>query len=160
MWTHYTSVPLDKVLYADQEDAMLSPLMKPIGIWLGLEDEWKSWCLENENSAFDMNDYYKYRVDFDADSRIKTVTNFEELTSFIDDYNYGYGYAIDWVACSLSFDGIVFLGVTNMKKKFYAQGALDYQKYMLLFSLHISSVCIWNPRAIKKIVLAERHKTS
>ena len=140
---HVSKEPIGDLAPIEQTSGSL----KPRGLWYGFGDEWIGW-LKSEMPEWWDEAQYAYKI-FPDMSNILVINTREELDEFIDRYNVGRN--IDWVKVAEEYGGIEFPTYSKNRFRNLAFSGPDHMKYMWVYSMDISSGCIWNPKAIKTI---------
>lgn len=140
---HVSTKPISELGITQQSSGSL----KPKGLWYGFGDQWINW-LKSEMPEWWDEAQYAYKV-FPNLANILVINTIEELDQFIDTYNIGRN--IDWVRVAEEYDGIEFPSYSREGFRNLAFSSSDHMKYMWVYSMDISSGCIWNPNGIKSL---------
>jgi hypothetical protein len=153
---------------------------KPRGLWYSTDDNWMIFYVKNISKINDCQYMYKLKLhytSFDHPDKNK-ILKLEDESSF-DSFTLKYGtisvnelgwifILINWPDVAKDYGGIEVIPLiksrmdtTNIKvtkkynKKFKFIKKTDKKSSYLLFwqkSLDVPSGCVWNPKAVKKIV--------
>ena len=116
---------------------------KPVGLWYGINFEWRTFCNREFSDGLGK---YNYEIILDMTNILK-ISNFEELCKFENKYGkekYKWSLIdnIDWIKVSKTYDGIEiqpYIWEARLIKLWY-------------YGWDVASGCIWNKKAIKKII--------
>jgi len=125
-------------------------MLKPRGLWYGINGEWHRWCKSNVKEYIKR---YDYVIDLDM-SKILCLRSSSDIRLFIDKYDFvpdifknvdfkHLSMWIDWQAVAKKYDGIE---IDPYEHNFMA--AINMLWYYIW---DCSSGCVWNKSAIKSI---------
>jgi len=120
------------------------PTTKPIGLWYGIGSSWIDW-VRNEMPNLERDNLFLLDID---SSRIKTISNDEELLEFNDKYKWNDSSRydlrlIDWTKVAKDYDGIEI--VPYLHKMRLERSVFWY------YGWDVASGCIWGDGVIKDI---------
>lgn len=131
------------IIKSYQQEGNMGFAGKPIGLWYGIDHAWRDWCKsEMPNWIFKNN----FKVILDL-SNILFIKNYLELQEFSSTFTIlaqgllGYK-IIDWLAISKKYYGIEI-------NPYLWKGRSEYTWY---YGWDVASGCVWNKKAIKKII--------
>lgn len=132
--THWSIYQIDELFEVLQE-----PNTKPTGLWLSFDDSWIEWATSSEFYLNHKNNF-KYKSQFKLSNNANVLFLFDkkQVIDFCNEF-WAHGiipanYYIDWHGVSKKYDGIVLIGVEELKKDFE-----------WLNGWHCDSACFWNP---------------
>jgi len=107
---------------------------KPQGFWYGFGDSWMKW-VRREMPEWEFENYFKVEVDKNKILILDTIKKAEEFTEqYSDD-----PFSIEWSEVSKEYSGIEIPDYNEVSK------------FQWMSTWDVSSGCIWDKNAIKKI---------
>jgi hypothetical protein len=126
--------------------------MKPRGLWLSYDQEWKEWCDAEGFATCNMDTCYIYSANLQKDS-LCIIDSLESLDAFQEKYQNKSSY-IDWHTVAQDYDGISFENYYDVKKAYlYTSKSI---RDIWILGVDVNSVCIWNPSKVIKDWACER----
>ena len=125
---------------------------KPDGLWISVdgEDDWPTWCRENEWSNGPHSFDHHYRVTLAADADILTLTTVEDVREFTKaackpdrKQLRGYTNRIDWFNVAKLWQGIIIAP--------YQWPCRIADETLWYYSWDCASGCIWDASAIAEV---------
>jgi len=163
---HVTSIPnltIDKLRdLTNEQDSNLNG--KPKGTWYGFGDEWLDFLYNNpelwqNNRDKGVYDKYRYKLYVDT-SKLAIINNIEEADEFYERFkkesdNVTTIQFIDWAKVAQIYMGIE---IPNYRALYVREYMKMRNTWFNFSSWDLSSGCIWNPAAIKRIKLIGEFK--
>ena len=156
MFLHYTNAELKIENIIDKTNHQDNSKIKPVGLWVSYNDEWKKWCEKEGFSTCDMGNCNIYKLDLveDAILKIDTLENFCKTYEFSrTEMCHFNSIRINWVSLCRKYQGLIVLNYEKIKKELREKYSFEValEEFCWFFSLDVSSGCIWNPKCIKGI---------
>lgn len=116
---------------------------KPNGLWYAIGSSWIDW-VKTEMPEWETDNVFSIEID---ESKIKKITNSQEITEFTKEYkkNYHGFIIIDWRKVAQQYSGIE---INPYLRK-------DSRKLNWYYTWDVPSGCIWNQDAITSIKKVE-----
>jgi hypothetical protein len=161
---HVTDIPnltIDKL--RDLSNEQTATKRKPKGVWYGFGDEWLDflhregyWEYSRKKGEYDK---YRYKLYVDT-SNIAVINNLEEADRFHDEFkyedpNHSGVQGINWPKVAQTYMGVEIPNFAALYTEKYDEMRNRWFNYS---SWDLSSGCIWNPAAIKRIKLIGEFK--
>lgn len=139
---HYSEFPVNRVLDGAQYD---NPARKPCGLWISDEDDygWHQWTQKNAPDFLRKENVYEVIVELDNLLWLKTPEDIEAFTFCYSVEDFGLPH-IDWPVVAKEYDGIIIT-------PYQWTCRLSIQT-MWYYGWDCASGCIWNKKAIKRII--------
>lgn len=157
---HYSATKITAPKSVAQKNSWAdgTPLGKPRGLWVSVDDDWKRWC---ESEHFYLSNFtYEHEVILAPDANILYLKNAQEIRGFGVEFAYkrsklnkissaGFIYDIDWVKVARRWQGIIIAPYS------YEMRLSDHMWY---YGWDCASGCIWDAAAIKDIKVVAKNE--
>ena len=137
--THYSANPVDGLRLVEQPECNRE-VMKPRGLWYGVDGEWEEWCRSEMPEWLTGGLLYSVRL---GSERVLRIATLADLDSFAAEYRLAdpvssYFGGIDWRKVADRFDGIEIAPYQWRRR--LEPGWLWY------YGWDCASGCVWRPR--------------
>jgi len=147
-YIHYGHSKFDKSHFKQIRNHPL--FTKPFGgLWGGIKDSWKSWCIQN-NFETDLTKNFKFKVNGKI-MRIHDKADMIKLKPYIDVPSDS---KLHYIQGLLANSGWISPNYEKMKQDYDAIEVLagsNYDLYMALYGWDVDSICVLNPECIEEV---------